>query len=150
MFPTIRTGIGPSLKGLICGSAPLAIETQQFFMMLGIPVLQVYGLTETTAICTMDDPHHVTPGRVGPVDVSINVLGGEFHRLDAKEVTLVLSKPDSGIEPFTRAAVRHGAAWRIEDLITLPGVARKTANIVQGNSYPEEHRRDPDAGNWRP
>ena len=65
MFPTIRAGIGPNLKGLICGSAPLSIETQQFFMMLGIPVLQVYGLTETTAICTMDDPQRVEPGSVG-------------------------------------------------------------------------------------
>jgi long-chain acyl-CoA synthetase len=65
MFPTIRAGIGPNLKGLICGSAPLSLETQQFFMMLGIPVLQVYGLTETTAICTMDNPHRVEPGRVG-------------------------------------------------------------------------------------
>jgi endonuclease III len=34
----------------------------------------------------------------------------------------------------------------MRELITLPGVARKTANIVQGNSYPEKHRRDPDAG----
>jgi long-chain acyl-CoA synthetase len=43
------------------------VETQLFFMMLGIPVLQVYGLTETTAICTMDDPDvPVIPGRVGP------------------------------------------------------------------------------------
>jgi endonuclease-3 len=32
------------------------------------------------------------------------------------------------------------------ELITLPGVARKTANIVQGNSYPGTHRKDPDAG----
>jgi endonuclease-3 len=32
------------------------------------------------------------------------------------------------------------------ELITLSGVARKTANIVQGNSYPDRHRRDPDAG----
>ena len=32
------------------------------------------------------------------------------------------------------------------ELLTLPGVARKTANIVQGNSYPARHRRDPDAG----
>jgi len=32
------------------------------------------------------------------------------------------------------------------DLITLPGVARKTANIVQGNAYPDEHRKDPEAG----
>ena len=66
VFPTIRKKmIGSNLKALICGSAPLSVETQLYFMMLGIPVLQVYGLTETTAICTMDDPRHVEPGRVG-------------------------------------------------------------------------------------
>ena len=66
VFPTIKKKmIGANLKALICGSAPLNIETQLFFMMLGIPMLQVYGLTETTAICTMDDPRHVEPGRVG-------------------------------------------------------------------------------------
>ena len=68
VFPTIRKKmIGGKLRALICGSAPLSVETQLFFMMLGIPVLQVYGLTETTAICTMDDPDApVTPGRAGP------------------------------------------------------------------------------------
>jgi long-chain acyl-CoA synthetase len=65
MFPEIRKSIGPKLKALICGSAPLSIETQFFFMMLGIPVLQAYGLTETTAICTLDDPTRVKPAWVG-------------------------------------------------------------------------------------
>jgi endonuclease-3 len=32
------------------------------------------------------------------------------------------------------------------DLVKLPGVARKTANIVLGNSYPEKARTDPDIG----
>jgi len=67
VFPAIRKKmIGKNLKALICGSAPLTSETQLFFTMLGIRVLQVYGLTETTAICTMDDPDHVEIGRVGP------------------------------------------------------------------------------------
>ncbi|MGA2357530.1 MAG: AMP-binding protein [Terriglobales bacterium] len=68
VFPTIRKKmIGGKLRALICGSAPLSAETQLFFMMLGIPVLQVYGLTETTAICTMDDPDApVVAGRAGP------------------------------------------------------------------------------------
>jgi len=66
IFPSIRKRLGPNLRALICGSAPLARETQLFFMMLGIRVLQVYGLTETTAICTMDDTRHIEPGRVGP------------------------------------------------------------------------------------
>ena len=34
----------------------------------------------------------------------------------------------------------------IAELITLPGVARKTANIVQANCFPEVARTDPDAG----
>src|ERR1022692_558702 len=67
VFPAIRKKmIGKNLKALICGSAPLSAETQLYFMMLGIRVLQVYGLTETTAICTMDDPNRVELGRVGP------------------------------------------------------------------------------------
>ena len=81
MFPAIRKIIGPNLKALICGSAPLAVETQLFFMMLGIPVLQVYGLTETTAICTADDPGHVEPGFVGPA-----IPGVEMKRADDGEI----------------------------------------------------------------
>jgi len=78
VFPTIRKKmIGSNLKALICGSAPLSVETQLYFMMLGISVLQVYGLSETTAICTMDDPGHVEPGRVGPAIRGIEMRLGE-------------------------------------------------------------------------
>lgn len=77
LFPTIRKRLGPNLKALICGSAPLAKETQLFFMMLGLPVLQVYGLTETTAICTMDHPGRVSSGCVGPAIPGIEMKLGE-------------------------------------------------------------------------
>jgi long-chain acyl-CoA synthetase len=78
VFPTIRKKmIGSNLKALICGSAPLSVETQLYFMMLGIPVLQVYGLTETTAICTMDDPRQVEPGRVGTAIAGAEMMLGE-------------------------------------------------------------------------
>jgi len=76
IFPTIRKKIGVNLKALICGSAPLSRETQLFFMMPGIPVLQVYGLTETTAICTLDDPKQVEPGWVGPAVPGIEMKLG--------------------------------------------------------------------------
>ncbi|HEX5736187.1 MAG TPA: AMP-binding protein [Blastocatellia bacterium] len=77
VFKAIKKKLGPNLKALICGSAPLVKETQLFFRMIGIPVLQVYGLTETTAICTMDHPHQVTPGRVGPAIPGIEMKLGE-------------------------------------------------------------------------
>ncbi|MDP6943161.1 MAG: AMP-binding protein, partial [Myxococcota bacterium] len=65
VFEKIRRQIGVDLECLICGSAPLSEETQRWFEMLDIPVYQVYGLTETTAIVTMDKPGGIKPGRVG-------------------------------------------------------------------------------------
>ena len=82
VFPAIRKKmIGKNVRALICGSAPLKAETQQYFTMLGVPVLQVYGLTETTAICTMDDPDHVQPGRVGPAISGIEMKLGENEEI---------------------------------------------------------------------
>ncbi|HVA17979.1 MAG TPA: AMP-binding protein [Candidatus Dormibacteraeota bacterium] len=81
IFPTIRKSIGPRLKALICGSAPLSVETQKFFMMLGIPVLQAYGLTETTAICTLDDPAFVEPGYVGRAIPGIEMKIGDNQEI---------------------------------------------------------------------
>jgi long-chain acyl-CoA synthetase len=82
IFPTIRKKmIGRNLRALICGSAPLSVETQLFFMMLGIPVLQSYGLTETTAICTLDDPRDYEPGRVGPAISGVEMKLGENEEI---------------------------------------------------------------------
>ena len=82
VFPAIRKKmLGPNIRALICGSAPLAVETQKYFQMLGVPVLQVYGLTETTAICTMDDPRSVVAGRVGPAIPSVEMRLGENQEI---------------------------------------------------------------------
>jgi long-chain acyl-CoA synthetase len=82
IFAKVKERFGGNLRALICGSAPLAVETQQFFMMLGIPVLQVYGLTETTAICTMDDPRApVEPGYVGPAISGIEMTLAENEEI---------------------------------------------------------------------
>lgn len=78
IFGKIRGRFGKDLRALICGSAPLAPDTQQFFHMLGIPVLQAYGLTETTGICTMDDPREpAEPGYVGSAIPGIEMKVGE-------------------------------------------------------------------------
>jgi long-chain acyl-CoA synthetase len=82
IFAKVKSRFGPNLRALICGSAPLASETQQLFLMLGIPVLQAYGLTETTALCTLDDPRlPVEPGCVGPA-----ISGIEMQLADNDEI----------------------------------------------------------------
>jgi len=82
IFGKIRERFGPNLRGLVCGSAPLAPETQEFFAMLGIPIWQVYGLTETCGICTMDDPRIASePGRVGRSVPGIEMKTGENEEI---------------------------------------------------------------------
>ncbi len=84
IFSKIKERFGPHLRALICGSAPLAPETQQFFLMIGITVLQAYGLTETTAICTLDDPRvQIEPGYVGQA-----IRGIEMKSADNEEIVV--------------------------------------------------------------
>ncbi|RUV13586.1 copper resistance protein CopC, partial [Mesorhizobium sp. M1A.F.Ca.IN.022.04.1.1] len=65
----------------------------------------------------------ITPGHAGQVAASMVIMTGDFGPMDAKQVTLVLSKPDSGIEPIKRPATKRGdGTWRVDDLvIPLPG-----------------------------
>lgn len=134
MFPTICKSIGPNLKALICGSAPLAVETQLFFMMIGIPVLQVYGLTETTAICTMDDPDRVVPGSVGAaipgVEMSLaengeilvrgpNVFAGYWQRPAETAKALERGWFHTGDQGEADASGNWRITGRIKDLIIL-------------------------------
>jgi len=112
IFPSIRKRLGPNLRALICGSAPLARETQLFFMMLGIRVLQVYGLTETTAICTMDDPRHVEPGRVGPAIPGIEMKLGENGEIAVRGPNIF---PGYWRRPQQTAAVLHDGWFHTGD-----------------------------------
>ncbi|TGQ46000.1 copper resistance CopC/CopD family protein [Mesorhizobium sp. M00.F.Ca.ET.216.01.1.1] len=71
----------------------------------------------------------ITPGHAGPVAASMVIMTGDFGPLDAREVTLVLSKPDSGIGPIKRSATKPGdGSWRVEGLI-IPVPGRWMARI---------------------
>jgi len=135
VFPAIRKKmIGRNLKALICGSAPLSAETQLYFMMLGIRVLQVYGLTETTAICTMDDPNRVEVGRVGPAIPGMemrlgendeivvrgpNVFSGYWNRAEQTAEALREGWFHTGDQGEMNAAGNWRIAGRIKNLIVL-------------------------------
>ena len=135
VFPAIRKKmIGANLKALICGSAPLSLDTQLYFMMLGIPVLQVYGLTETTGICTLDDPRHVEPGRVGPAITGIemklsedqeiivrgpNIFPGYWNRSEETATVLRDGWFHTGDQGEANAAGNWKIVGRIKNLIIL-------------------------------
>ncbi|MDX8477274.1 CopD family protein [Mesorhizobium sp. VK24D] len=74
----------------------------------------------------------ITPGHAGQVAASMVIMTGDFGPLDAKQVTLVLSKPDSGIEPIKRPATKPGdGTWRVDNLdIPLPGRWKARLDIL--------------------
>jgi copper transport protein len=61
--------------------------------------------------------------------ITINLLDGEFRPLFAKEVVLVLSKPEAGIERLRLPATRQDPTiWRIER-VRLPMAGRWQARL---------------------
>ena len=77
VLPKIRGRFGSRLVGLICGSAPLSVACQEFYAALGIPIYQGYGLTETTALCTLDRPGEIRSGYVGTALPGVELEVGE-------------------------------------------------------------------------
>lgn len=74
----------------------------------------------------------LSPGRAGPAAASIDLMTGDLAPLRAREVTLVLSNPSSGIEAIRRPARKAGdASWRVDALvIPLPGNWRIRVDVL--------------------
>jgi long-subunit acyl-CoA synthetase (AMP-forming) len=47
-------------------AAPLPVDVSEFFAALGLPIVEVYGMTETTGVATCPDPKKIKIGTVGP------------------------------------------------------------------------------------
>ena len=75
----VRAAIGLD-RCLFASSAasPLAVDVAEFFAALGLPLLEVYGMTETTAVATGNPPDRLKIGTVGPALAGIEVrLAGD-------------------------------------------------------------------------
>jgi long-chain acyl-CoA synthetase len=67
IFNKLRVAIGmDKLQGAISGGAPLSVSDAEFFLGMGIKVLEGFGLTETTPVTNGNKPKHIKPGTVGP------------------------------------------------------------------------------------
>ncbi|MGW2396550.1 AMP-dependent synthetase/ligase [Kitasatospora sp. NPDC001664] len=65
VYAKIRAAFGGRLRGAVSGSAALAPEIGYFFKGAGVPVLEGYGLTETSAGSTVNRAEDFRVGTVG-------------------------------------------------------------------------------------
>lgn len=84
VFEKMRAAIfGNKIEYLVSGAAPLSTETQDFFLSIGLPIYEGYGLTETSSPITLNllDNHRF--GSVGPA-----LPGSEIKIADDGEILL--------------------------------------------------------------
>jgi long-chain acyl-CoA synthetase len=87
----VRANLGGRLRFIACGGSRLAPRTGRFLTVLGIPVVEGYGLTETAPLVTLNDlasPRFGTVGRplsgtavrIDPVHGEVLVRGTQVMR----------------------------------------------------------------------
>ena len=98
-FRDVHRRFGFKFWALVCGGAALSARSEQFWNALGLVVVQGYGMTETTALVSLNHPFKLARGTVG------QVLPGREVRLSEEGEVLVRGETISGV-------TWHGGAMR--------------------------------------
>jgi long-chain acyl-CoA synthetase len=82
-YRALRDRIGMrKIRYASAGAAPIAPEVLQFFMGIGLPMHELYGMTENTAVATANRPGRVRLGTVGEprdgIELRIDESTGEI------------------------------------------------------------------------
>ncbi len=87
------------------GAAPIAPEVLEFFMGLGIPMYELYGMTENAAVATLNFHHRVKLGTVGEpypnIGLRIDEETGEIQTKHDGNFVGYHNKPEATAETYT-------------------------------------------------
>jgi long-chain acyl-CoA synthetase len=122
LFPVVRAKLGGELRYAISGAAALSKEIAELFVSIGIPMLEVYGQTETCAVSTANTPKATRLGTVGKplrdVVIEIDRAVGDSNDGSGE---IVIHTPGAmlgyhGLDAETAAVIRPDGAIRTGDL----------------------------------
>jgi long-chain acyl-CoA synthetase len=105
----VRKAIGLDRCAFASSAAsPLAVDVAEFFAALGLPLVEVYGMTETTGVATGNRPGKVKIGTVGPALAGVEVrLAGDGEVL----VRGPVNTPGYFRQPEATAALIDAEGW---------------------------------------
>jgi len=105
VFSKIRAGLGlDELESLNVGAAPTPREVIEFFHAIGLPLAELWGMSETCGAGTCNRPDHIKIGTVGPPAPGIEVKLAEDGEVLVRGGVVMKgyrNQPDKTKETFT-------------------------------------------------
>jgi long-chain acyl-CoA synthetase len=105
VFSKLREHLGlDQLEACNVGAAPTPPEVIEFFHALGIPLAELWGMSETTGAGTVNPPERIKIGTVGPPGPNIEVKLAEDGEVMIKGPVVMKgyrNLPDKTAETFT-------------------------------------------------
>ncbi|HHB11848.1 MAG TPA: long-chain fatty acid--CoA ligase [Chromatiales bacterium] len=77
----VREAFGGALNYAICGGAPMPLEVGRFFLAMGVPIYQGYGMTEAGPVVSVNRPDDNIPESIGRPLPGVAVRIGEQDEL---------------------------------------------------------------------
>jgi long-chain acyl-CoA synthetase len=85
IFSKLRVALGMDrIKAAISGGGPLSVSDAEFFLGMGVKIIEGFGLTETTPITNANRPKLIKPGTVGSPLKDTIVKIGDFGEILVK------------------------------------------------------------------
>ncbi len=151
LFKKILEQMGPGLRLAVSGAAPIDKEIIEGFDMLGLKVIQGYGLTETSPVVAANNDFYNRAGTVGQPLYGIEVA---IHNPDENGMGEIITRGRNVMmgyyddETGTKEAIDEEGWFHTGDLghideegfITITGRAKSMIVLTNGKkAFPEEY-----------
>jgi long-subunit acyl-CoA synthetase (AMP-forming) len=135
LFAAIRAKLGfDRCEWYVIGAAPSPLEVLEFFAAIGIPICEVWGMSETTSVATLNPPHAIRLGTVGPPIPGVEVRLAEDGEILARGDTIMAgyrNQPEKTAETLDADGWLHsGDIGEFDEAGYLKVIDRKKELII--------------------